>query len=68
MKKEAPFYVCEVCGLSLKPWEIQQAHARARRETAKLRESQMANSDEFKREKKNQKRKEYLNWYLKKGQ
>ncbi len=36
MSRHDGFYVCERCGLSLKPWEFQQAQNRAREEIREL--------------------------------
>ncbi len=65
MKKEGRFYVCEACGLSVEPWELQKATQRARKETEQLLD--MIGSDSRKKDTRDKKRKEYLNWYLKKG-
>lgn len=36
MKKHGGFYVCERCGLSIKPWELQKAQQRAKEELEEL--------------------------------
>ncbi len=59
MRKHGAFYTCERCGLSLKPWEIEQAHKRARAELDNLSDVD-ADSTEQKKRKRLRK---YRNWY-----
>ena len=63
MKKDKAFYVCETCGVSFKPWEIEKAHG-----TIRAKKFMKADeNDRFLRddEKDRKKKTEYLNWYLK---
>ncbi|MCY3410918.1 MAG: hypothetical protein INQ03_04690 [Candidatus Heimdallarchaeota archaeon] len=58
MKKLGNFYTCQRCGLSLKPWEIEQAHKRAKDEIAEL----TGENEERKERKKRKDRIRYRNW------
>jgi hypothetical protein len=46
MRKKGVFYVCERCGLSFKPWEIEQAQERAKKELDAMKSSSDADPDE----------------------
>lgn len=59
MRKHGAFYTCERCGLSLKPWEIEQAQKRARAELDNLSD---VDADSTEQKKKRRLRK-YRNWY-----
>lgn len=59
MRKHGAFYTCERCGLSLKPWEIEQAQKRARAEVADLEDK----DPDLSGEKKRRKLRKYRNWY-----
>ena len=59
MRKHGAFYTCERCGLSLKPWEIEQAQKRARAEVDSL----SATDADASEEKKRRKLRKYRNWY-----
>jgi hypothetical protein len=59
MRKHGAFYTCDRCGLSLKPWEIEQARKRAREELDKLEEEDPDKAFE----KKKKARRRYRNWY-----
>lgn len=58
MKKNGTFFTCTRCGLSFKPWEIDQAKDRARAEVR-----QFASVSEEKREEQSKRRKRnYKRW------
>jgi hypothetical protein len=63
MKKHGAFYVCQRCGLSLKPYEIEQeieqAQERARQEVKNLEEKDPS----LEKENKRKKLRKYRNWY-----
>lgn len=59
MRKHGAFYTCERCGLSLKPWEIEQAQRRAKSELEQLTDRDPESSHE----KKKRKLRKYRNWY-----
>lgn len=58
MRKRGAFYVCERCGLSFKPWEIEQAQTRARKELENLTSANIDVEDE----KKERHRRNYRRW------
>jgi DNA-directed RNA polymerase subunit RPC12/RpoP len=57
--KRGAFYTCERCGLSFKPWEIEKARQRARKEIQDLEDV----DPEEKELKKKRERIKYRNWY-----
>jgi len=59
MRKRGNFYTCERCGLSVKPWEIQNAIERAKREIHDLEGKDL----DVAAERKKRERKRYRNWY-----
>ena len=59
MRKHGAFYTCERCGLSLKPWEIEQAQRRAKAEVDSLSNTDADSSEQIKRKK----MRKYRNWY-----
>jgi hypothetical protein len=59
MKKHGAFYVCQRCGLSLRPQEIEQAQERAKREVKNLEDKDPTLDQENKRKK----LRKYRNWY-----
>ncbi len=58
-KKHGGFYTCAVCGLSAKPWELEDARKRARNEIRDLEDT----DPELAQEKKRRERIKYRNWY-----
>ena len=58
MKKLGNFYTCQRCGLSLKPWEIEDAQKRAKKEIADLKSV----DEETQQRKKRRDRINYRNW------
>lgn len=59
IRKHGAFYTCDRCGLSFKPWEIEQARKRARDELDQLEDKDPEKADE----KKKRARRHYRNWY-----
>ncbi|MHA2249284.1 MAG: hypothetical protein ACXAD7_02930 [Candidatus Kariarchaeaceae archaeon] len=59
MKKRGAFYVCLRCGLSFKPWEIEKAQERAKREVKSLEEKDPS----LEHENKKKRLRKYRNWY-----
>ena len=57
-KKMGVFYTCQVCGLSVKPWELEKAHKRSRDEIREI------TKDEKEKPKRRRRRetKTYRNW------
>ncbi len=58
VKKMGNFYTCKRCGLSLKPWEIEDARKRAKKEIDSLR----VEDEESQERKKRKDRISYRNW------
>ena len=61
-KWRSPFYVCEVCGLALRRHEYERMHAAAKEKIWEARESSVYEDPD----KKDKKRREYLDWFLSK--
>ena len=59
MSKHGAFYTCPRCGLSAKPWELEDARKRARREIQDLE----GDNPDRAEEKKKRDRARYRNWY-----
>ncbi|MCH8906417.1 MAG: hypothetical protein IH840_04935 [Candidatus Heimdallarchaeota archaeon] len=59
MKKHGAFYTCQRCGLSFKPWEVEQAQQRAKTELKKLEDTDPIKEEERRR----RKLRKYRNWY-----
>ena len=60
MKKHAPFYVCQLCGLSFTPYEIEKAQRRARKDLKDLGEAPDEERDQRRRERRNRSYKKWL--------
>lgn len=59
MRKHGAFYTCPVCGLSAKPWDLEKARIRARKELDDLEDE----DPELAAERKRRQRIRYRNWY-----
>ncbi|MFX1511275.1 MAG: hypothetical protein ACFFCQ_01665 [Promethearchaeota archaeon] len=58
MNWQSPFYACTICGLSLRRHELERAQDKLRDEIWDARYGE-------KEDEKSQRKKEYLDWYLK---
>jgi len=58
MNRHDGFYICERCGLSLKPWEFQRAQNRARDEVREV----MGNNNNGEETKKEREQRKYRKW------
>lgn len=59
MRKHGAFYTCPRCGLSAKPWELEKARKRAKKEVQELEEEDPDKAEEKRR----RERIKYRNWY-----
>lgn len=57
--RQGAFFTCLRCGLSLKPWEIEKAHERSRKEIKDLEDK----DPDAEKERKRRDRRKYRNWY-----
>ena len=57
--RQGAFYTCLRCGLSLKPWEIEKARERSKKEIKDLEDK----DPDAEKEKKRRDRRKYRNWY-----
>lgn len=59
MRKHGAFYTCTRCGLSFKPWEVDQANQRAKDELEDLQEANPDTNEDAKKKK----LRRYRHWY-----